>query len=124
VTAVVYFVSLTSYDLKLLEDPNVSSLSESLELWKEIIDSRWFAKVDGYILVFTKKDLLEKKIKSVPFKFQSVETQDAAEAIQAVINMFQVELSKLSSKPKFFPLAVSSFDPQDALKILEECQKL
>jgi len=67
VTAVVFVASLSSYDERLLEDENVIVMHETLNLFEEICNSRWFTKT-SMILFLNKKDLFEEKIKHVKLK--------------------------------------------------------
>lgn len=62
VTAIIFFVALSEYDLCLYEDDSTNRMHESLKLFDEICNSKWFEKVP-IILFLNKKDLFEKKIK-------------------------------------------------------------
>jgi len=65
VTAVIFFSSLAEYDLKLYEDESTNRMHESLKLFKDICNTKWF--IDTNIILFlNKKDLFEKKIKRIP----------------------------------------------------------
>eukprot|EP01117_Protostelium_nocturnum_P008987 TRINITY_DN3227_c1_g1_i1.p1 TRINITY_DN3227_c1_g1~~TRINITY_DN3227_c1_g1_i1.p1 ORF type:complete len:368 (-),score=89.64 TRINITY_DN3227_c1_g1_i1:48-1121(-) len=63
VTAVIFCVALSEYDLKLAEDETVNRMQESLKLWREISNSRWFVRT-AMILFLNKKDLFDIKIKT------------------------------------------------------------
>jgi len=64
VTSVIFCVALSEYDLKLFEDDTTNRMHESLKLFKEICNSKWF--VDTSIILFlNKKDLFEQKIQKV-----------------------------------------------------------
>eukprot|EP00735_Rhodelphis_limneticus_P003062 TRINITY_DN1426_c0_g1::TRINITY_DN1426_c0_g1_i1::g.27193::m.27193 TRINITY_DN1426_c0_g1::TRINITY_DN1426_c0_g1_i1::g.27193 ORF type:complete len:352 (+),score=132.92,sp/P16894/GPA1_DICDI/54.34/3e-136,G-alpha/PF00503.15/1.1e-129,Arf/PF00025.16/0.28,Arf/PF00025.16/4.1e-11,Miro/PF08477.8/18,Miro/PF08477.8/1.9,Miro/PF08477.8/2.4e+02,Gtr1_RagA/PF04670.7/3.1,Gtr1_RagA/PF04670.7/0.3,AAA_29/PF13555.1/0.024 TRINITY_DN1426_c0_g1_i1:116-1171(+) len=63
VTAVIFCVALSEYDQVLYEDDTQNRMHESLALFDEICNSRWF--VDTSIILFlNKKDLFEDKIKN------------------------------------------------------------
>lgn len=62
VTAIIFFVALSEYDLCLYEDDSTNRMHESLKLFDEICNSKWFEKVP-IILFLNKKDLFETKIK-------------------------------------------------------------
>jgi len=64
VTAVIFCVALSEYDLKLYEDENTNRMHESLKLFKEVCNSNWLKQV-SMILFLNKKDLFEEKIKRV-----------------------------------------------------------
>jgi len=62
VTAVIFFVDTSAYNLSLLEDARVNRLTESLALFEEICNCKYFAETP-MILFLNKSDLLRKKIK-------------------------------------------------------------
>jgi len=64
VTAVIFCVALSEYNLKLYEDDETNRMHESLKLFKEICNSRWFIDT-AMILFLNKRDLFEVKIKSI-----------------------------------------------------------
>ncbi|KAJ3444969.1 guanine nucleotide-binding protein g(o) subunit alpha [Anaeramoeba flamelloides] len=64
VTAVLFVTSLNEYDQKLFEDVTVSRIKESLLLFDEICNSRWFSDT-SIVLFFNKDDLFREKIKKV-----------------------------------------------------------
>ncbi|KAJ3425071.1 guanine nucleotide-binding protein g(o) subunit alpha [Anaeramoeba flamelloides] len=64
VTAVLFVVSLNEYNQSLFEDSSVSRMQESLLLFDEICNSRWFEETP-IILFLNKNDLFQEKIKSV-----------------------------------------------------------
>mmetsp|Transcript_24138 Transcript_24138/g.26804 ORF Transcript_24138/g.26804 Transcript_24138/m.26804 type:complete len:310 (-) Transcript_24138:171-1100(-) len=65
VSAIVYFVALNEYDMKLEEDERVNRMRESLELFLEISSSKWFNKTP-FIMFLNKSDLFREKVKEVP----------------------------------------------------------
>eukprot|EP01101_Sappina_pedata_P001500 TRINITY_DN11583_c0_g1_i1.p1 TRINITY_DN11583_c0_g1~~TRINITY_DN11583_c0_g1_i1.p1 ORF type:complete len:355 (-),score=159.95 TRINITY_DN11583_c0_g1_i1:116-1180(-) len=64
VTAVLFCTALSEYDQSLYEDETVNRMHESLKLFDEICNSRWFSKV-AIILFLNKSDLFQKKITKV-----------------------------------------------------------
>ena len=54
---------MSEYDLKLFEDETVNRSEESLKLFDEICNSKWFGTT-SIILFLNKKDLFEEKIKT------------------------------------------------------------
>jgi len=64
VTAIIYCVALNEYDMKLFEDERVNRMQESLELFEEICNSRWFTKT-AIVLFLNKADLFREKIPKV-----------------------------------------------------------
>ncbi|KAH9418024.1 Guanine nucleotide-binding protein G(k) subunit alpha, partial [Dermatophagoides pteronyssinus] len=65
VTAVVFCVALSGYDLLLAEDDEVNRMHESLRLFDSICNNKWFFDT-SMILFLNKKDLFGQKIKTSP----------------------------------------------------------
>jgi len=72
VTAIIFCVAISEYDLKLYEDDKVNRIQESLELWKQTVNNDWFSGAKGpspsFILFFNKSDLFKEKIKKTDLK--------------------------------------------------------
>jgi len=64
VTAVIFCVALSEYDLKLYEDDTTNRMHESLKLFKEICNTKWFANT-SMILFLNKKDIFAEKITKI-----------------------------------------------------------
>lgn len=65
VTAVLFVGVLSEYDLVLYEDENMNRMEETLNLFDEICNSRWFSQT-SVILFLNKRDMFEEKIARVP----------------------------------------------------------
>jgi len=65
VTAVLFIGVLSEYDLVLYEDENTNRMMETLTLFDEICNSRWFRKT-AIILFLNKCDVFMDKIQKVP----------------------------------------------------------
>jgi GTPase SAR1 family protein len=65
VTAVLFVGVLSEYDLRLFEDEKMNRMEETLNLFDEICNSRWFHDT-AIILFLNKRDVFEVKIKKVP----------------------------------------------------------
>jgi len=65
VTAILFVVDISAYDRVLYEDEKVNRLIESLNLFENICNSRWFRDT-SIILFLNKSDLFRDKIKEVP----------------------------------------------------------
>jgi len=61
VTAIIFCVSMSEYDQMLYEDSTVRRTDESMKLFEEICNSKWFGEVD-IILFLNKYDLFREKI--------------------------------------------------------------
>lgn len=66
VDAVVFVASLSEFDQVLFEDETQNRLDEALDLFKQIVNSKWF-KETSMILFLNKKDLFEKKLANKVF---------------------------------------------------------
>ena len=65
VTAIIFCVALSAYDLVLAEDEETNRMKESLKIFDSICNSQWFVKT-SIILFLNKKDLFAEKIKTSP----------------------------------------------------------
>lgn len=65
VTAVLFVGVLSEYYVTLFEDDKVNRMEDTLNLFEEVVNSRWFGDVN-FILFLNKKDLFEQKIKMFP----------------------------------------------------------
>jgi hypothetical protein len=61
---VIYCTALSEYDLKLYEDDSTNRMHESLQLFGEVCNNKWFVNT-AVILFLNKKDLFAEKIKKV-----------------------------------------------------------
>jgi len=59
-----FFVALSEYDLKLYEDDDTNRMHESLKLFDDICNSKWFFNIP-IILFLNKMDLFKEKIKKL-----------------------------------------------------------
>eukprot|EP01116_Phalansterium_solitarium_P019208 TRINITY_DN52_c2_g1_i2.p1 TRINITY_DN52_c2_g1~~TRINITY_DN52_c2_g1_i2.p1 ORF type:complete len:173 (+),score=56.26 TRINITY_DN52_c2_g1_i2:149-667(+) len=62
VTAVIFCVALSEYDLRLYEDNSTNRMHESLRVFAEMCNSKWFTDT-SMILFLNKRDLFEQKIR-------------------------------------------------------------
>jgi hypothetical protein len=60
-------VALSEYDLKLYEDDTTNRMHESLKLFKEICNTKWFLNT-AMILFLNKRDLFAEKITKVDLR--------------------------------------------------------
>jgi len=67
VTAVIFCVSLSEYDMTLAEDHSQNRMHESLLLFKNICNSTWFANTP-IIIFLNKRDIFVEKIKTIDLK--------------------------------------------------------
>lgn len=67
VTAIIFCVSLSAYDLVLAEDEEMNRMHESLRLFESICNNRWFLDT-SIILFLNKTDIFREKIRYSPLK--------------------------------------------------------
>ena len=65
VNAVVFVAAMSEYDQVLFEDETQNRMEEALQLFDQIINSKWF-KTTSMILILNKKDLFEMKLAKKP----------------------------------------------------------
>nr|AAB24072.2 G-protein alpha i subunit [Homarus americanus] len=65
VTAIIFVVALSGYDLVLAEDEEMNRMIESMKLFDSICNNKWFVET-SIILFLNKKDLFEQKITKSP----------------------------------------------------------
>ncbi|KAJ1109298.1 hypothetical protein NDU88_006660, partial [Pleurodeles waltl] len=65
VTAIIFCVALSAYDLVLAEDEEMNRMHESMKLFDSICNNKWFTDT-SIILFLNKKDLFEEKINHSP----------------------------------------------------------
>lgn len=65
VQAVVFVAALSEYDQVLFEDETQNRMEEALQLFDQIVNSKWF-KTTAMILFLNKKDLFEMKLAKKP----------------------------------------------------------
>jgi GTPase SAR1 family protein len=90
VTAVIFCVALSEYDLKLQEDDQTNRMHESLKLFKEICNSKWFTQT-SMILFLNKQDIFQEKIKRIDLNVCFPEYtggKDYAKAVKFITDKF------------------------------------
>lgn len=64
VTAVLFCAAINEYDMVMREDNKTNRMIDTLQVFDDIVNNKWFAKT-AVILFLNKRDLFEEKIKSV-----------------------------------------------------------
>lgn len=67
VTAIIFCVAMSGYDMVLAEDEEVNRMIESIKLFDSICNNKWFTET-SIILFLNKKDLFEAKIQHSPLR--------------------------------------------------------
>lgn len=98
VTAVLFFVALSEYDLSLYEDEETNRMHESLKLFDEICNSKWFSAIP-IVLFLNKKDLFEDKIKKVNITV-AFPDYDGPQAFKEASEYIQDQFIALNGTPR------------------------
>lgn len=84
VTIVLFVVSLSEYDLVCEEDNTTNRLTESLQLFDDTVNNKYFARTN-LVVFYNKNDLFLDKVSRVPFakfhpEYKGAQTADAVRA--------------------------------------------
>jgi len=124
VTAIIYCVALNEYDMKLMEDQNVNRMKESLELFGELCNSKWFTKT-SIILFLNKYDLFEEKIKTTDLSILFPDYKDGPDpqkAKQFIQDQF-IALKRSSDK-NIYPHQTTATDTDKIKLVFEVARKV
>jgi len=128
VTAVIFVASLSEYDQRLFEDDETNRMTEAINLFDEICNSRWFVNT-SMILFLNKKDLFKEKIKQV--SISSVETfaddykgedNNYDEGIQFFLNQF-LKRNMQNNKEVFWHVTCA-IDTNNVRVVFNACREI
>jgi len=103
VTAIIFCVALSGYDLVLAEDEEMNRMMESMKLFDSICNNKWF--VDTSIILFlNKKDLFAEKIRHSPLTvcFPEYKGPNTYEDTAAYIQMKFENLNKRKDQKEVY----------------------
>jgi len=124
VTAIIYCVALNEYDMKLFEDEKVNRMQESLELFEEIVNSKWFTKT-AVILFLNKLDLFKDKIKKVDLKVLFPDYNGGADVDAAVKFITEQFIALLrNERKKVFPHTTCATDTENVRVVFEAAKEI
>ncbi|XP_046405449.1 guanine nucleotide-binding protein G(i) subunit alpha [Ischnura elegans] len=103
VTAIIFCVALSGYDLVLAEDEEMNRMIESMKLFDSICNSKWFVET-SIILFLNKKDLFEEKISKSPLTicFPEFSGSNTYEEAAAYIQMKFENLNKRKDQKEIY----------------------
>lgn len=103
VTAIIFIVAMSEYDLTLAEDQEMNRMMESMKLFDSICNNKWFTET-SIILFLNKKDLFEEKIKKSPLSicFQEYTGPNTYEDAAAYIQLQFEKLNKRSDTKEIY----------------------
>ncbi|KAG9391275.1 guanine nucleotide-binding protein alpha-1 subunit [Carpediemonas membranifera] len=127
VTAVIFVVALSEFDQVLIEDPTQNRMKESLLLFDEICNNRWFID-KSFILFFNKVDLFREKIKrkdlTCCFPHAAKVGNDYNAAKDYVMNRF-LELNRSKTWHKqIYPHFTCATDTNQIRQVLSDVQDI
>jgi len=126
VTAIIYCVALNEYDMKLFEDEHVNRMAESLELFEEISNSKWFTKT-AIILFLNKSDLFKEKVQHVPLSvFFRDYTVPAAQMYEHGIEFIQGKFIEANRNPnkKIFAHVTCATDTENVKVVFDAAKEI
>jgi len=103
VTAVLFVVALSEYNLKLYEDGTTNRMFESLKLFKEMCNNQWFINT-AMIIFLNKSDLFAQKIPKYPLSETFPEYTGGADfdkAVKFIADKFESQNTN-PNKPMYF----------------------
>ncbi|KAK7909673.1 hypothetical protein WMY93_014357 [Mugilogobius chulae] len=104
VTAIIFCVAMSAYDLVLAEDEEMNRMHESMKLFDSICNNKWFTET-SIILFLNKKDLFEQKIQHSPLTicFPEYAGPNTYEDAQAYIQAKFVDLNRRKDTKEIYP---------------------
>jgi len=123
VHGILFVASLSCYDQTLYEDNKLNAMHESLNLFSEIINSRYF-KLTTIMLFLNKNDLFTEKIKrkSIKIAFNDFKGQDGnyKEALDYIKLMYKSQSKKPNSK--LYIHVTQATDKTNVEKVFDDVQ--
>uniref|UniRef100_A0AAV2KRT1 Guanine nucleotide-binding protein G(I) subunit alpha n=1 Tax=Knipowitschia caucasica TaxID=637954 RepID=A0AAV2KRT1_KNICA len=104
VTAIIFCVAMSAYDLVLAEDEEMNRMHESMKLFDSICNNKWFTET-SIILFLNKKDLFEQKIQHSPLTicFPEYNGPNTYEDAQNYIQTKFVDLNRRKDTKEIYP---------------------
>lgn len=103
VTAIIFCVALSGYDLVLAEDEEMNRMTESMALFDQISNNKWFVNT-SIILFLNKKDLFAEKIRKSPLNicFPEYTGENSYEEAAAYIQVKFEELNAMKDSKEIY----------------------
>jgi len=125
ITCLIFFVSLSEYDLVLYEDKQTNRMLESLQLFKDICNFPYFTNVP-FIIFLNKYDLFLEKMrlgKNISSAFPDYQGKcDPEESIEFIKGKFTEQNTNLSRKLNFYE--TTAIDREKLIKIWDNVSYL
>ena len=121
VQCIIFVTSLSEYNQKCYEDDETNRMKESLLVFDEIVNSRWFVETP-IILFLNKEDLFKEKIQNHDLKVcfpQYSGGNDPKAAIKYIANKF-MEKNKNPDLKKIYPHVICATDTTKLKDVFSE----
>lgn len=125
VTAILFVASMSEFDQKCYEDDSTSRIQESLLLFDEIVNSRYF--IDTPVIFFlNKKDIFQKKIATKKLSDFFPDYQGPAHDFDACSKyMLQKFTSRINDQNReFYPYITCATDTDNVKNIFDTVKKI
>ena len=117
-----FVASLSSYNESPFVDEDANSMLESLEVFKENVNSEWFEHT-AFILLLNKRDIFMEKIKTIPLTIAFPEYTGENTALEYIQKKFE----SLNSKPnerEIYTQIINATDTQDMARLFNDIQHI
>ena len=121
ISGILYFFSLSEYNMSLFEDPSVNRMRKSIRLFTEIANSKWFN--DAPIILFlNKRDIFKEKIEknihplSNTFPEYKGEERNYEEALEFIK---KIVLKDVSEEKRVFSHTICCIDTENIREVFE-----
>ncbi|KAL6044136.1 Guanine nucleotide-binding protein G(t) subunit alpha-2 [Balamuthia mandrillaris] len=124
VTAVIFVAATNEYDMLLEEDGATNRLEEALQLFNDLINSKWFHRTP-FILFLNKDDLFQEKIKRVDLKVLFPEYtggKDYDNAIKFIKKQFRSQVKKEGDRDRVYIHTTCATDTNQIKHIWQDVQ--
>merc|ERR1712087_324981 len=124
VHGILFVASLSCYDQNLFEENELNAMSEALELFKIVANSRYFSAA-SLILFLNKSDLFQQKIKSKPLTvcFPEYEGADTYEEASAYITArFKDQAETKGRQKQIYSHLTCATDQGNVQKLFDDVQ--
>jgi len=129
VTAVIFVADLTAYDEVLFEDRTKNRLLESLELFEEMANNKFFSTTP-FMLFLNKKDLFEQKLikEAHPLNITGLfpdapSEQNVEEGIKWIEDKYLERKHNIKQHPVYVHVT-TAIDPQSVQYVFESCRQI
>mmetsp|Transcript_28798 Transcript_28798/g.56073 ORF Transcript_28798/g.56073 Transcript_28798/m.56073 type:complete len:368 (+) Transcript_28798:103-1206(+) len=123
VTAVIFVASLSSYDQMLYESRKVNRMHESLDLFEELANLKWF-KSTSLLLFLNKKDLFQKKIKEVDLRICFEDYDGESDWKEAAEFVRQKYVERISGQRVVYAHITNATDTRNMQVVFNTCQDI